>query len=140
MQLLTNMYQDVKNHLNEIPKNTSRQMIFSFGVAFVLYSVVKSNPRVGLIAGALAATATGVHGLISPLFRKFLGHKNLSWGEEMCRTFMAIIPTGYVAEAFGNRSILPGLFVLGLIYGVVNYMDPTRRNTDSANVLPILSL
>lgn len=137
MQFLNNMYQGAQDYWKQIPQNTSRQMAYSFATAFVLRSVMRNDPRSGIIAGVLSATACAIYGLVTPLFQKVCQHNPLSWSEEMCRTFTAIIPSGYIAAALGDRSIIDSLFVLSIIYGLITYIQPERCNIKSAHWITI---
>ena len=128
MQFVNSAYQSAQDYCKEIPSNTVTQMAYAIGAGFVIETIFTGSPQKGVIAAALSALATAIHGLVSPLFRKVIGHQQLSWGEEMCRTFFAIIGAGCIASAYGNNSILRDLFVLAVIHGFVSYIDPARRD------------
>jgi hypothetical protein len=50
---------------NEIPKNTTKQMVNAFFGICIVRTVLMNDPREGIIAGALSIIATGIHGVHS---------------------------------------------------------------------------
>jgi hypothetical protein len=133
MQFLDNISREAQSYWKEVPKNTGNQMVMALGAAFVIETIFTGSPQKGVVAAALSALATAIHGLISPLFKRVIGQQQLTWGQEMCRTFMAIITAGCIASAYGNNSILNGLFILSVIHGFASYKDASRRNLNQAD-------
>jgi hypothetical protein len=129
MQFINNMYQGAQNYYQQIPADAAANMVYGFGVGFIIETIFTSSPSKGVTAGALSGVATAIYALVTPLFRQLTnGRMHLSWGEEMCRTFTAIIGAGCVAAAFGNKSILQNSFMLSIIFGLVIYLVPERGN------------
>lgn len=138
MQVVNSLYDGVKSYYHDIPSNTLTQMVVAAGAAFVVETIVSGNLNYGAIAAGLSATATAIHGLVTPIFKKITGGRmHLTWGEEMCRTFTAIIGAGAVAKAYGNNSIFDKLVFLSLLYGFLSYVDPHRRDLSRADWIPI---
>lgn len=134
MQQISNIYQGAQDYWKEIPTNTGKQMMIAFGVAMIFETILSNgNLTQGALAGSVSALATAIHGCVSPLFKQILGNRPLSWGEEMCRTFTAIIGAGAVAAAFGNSSILQRLTGLAIGWGIINFAFPQRRDINAAD-------
>ncbi len=87
-----------------------------------------------MIAGALSAFAVAIHALVTPIFKKIIGNRQyLTWCEEMCRSFIAVITVGLAAAAFGDRSVIKGLFTYAVLYGLLTCIrDEDRRNINNA--------
>lgn len=128
---------NIRSYIDQIPSNTPIQMAIAAGVGFIVETVVSGKPANGVAAAAVSALATAIHGLVSPLFRQLIGRNQLSWGEEMCRTFTGIIGAGCIAKAMGNNSVLEKLMPLAFIYGFITYADPSRRDLSRADWMPI---
>lgn len=147
MQAINNLYNSFYNHcspvvqdyLDEVPRNTGEQMIYAAGAACIVEIIVEGRPSQGLIVGALSALTTAIYGLVTPLFKDLVGQNRtqLTWGEEMCRTFTAIIGAGCITAVCGNSTILKNLVGRACLYGVVNYMNPTRGNLNSTSMICI---
>lgn len=107
MQFVNSAYSFTQNYWNDIPKNTANQVIYNAVGAFALHTVLKNSVKMGAVAGALTATAVLIHAAVSPAFRKIIGSSQLSVEQEFCRSMLAVIGTGCVAQAcFGSRLIL----------------------------------
>lgn len=138
MQVLNNAYQGMQNYYSEIPSNTLVQMAYASGAAFVIRAISTGNLSQAAAAAGLSAVATAIHGLVTPLFKTLTGGRTqLTWGEEMCRTFVAIIGAGGVAKAFGDDTILKNLTFLALLYSFLTYADPARRDLNHADWIPV---
>jgi hypothetical protein len=135
MKLVNDICHDIQNYWNQVPSNTGSRALFAMGVGFIVQTLLTGNPSRGMTCAALSGLATVIHGLVSPLFKTLAGHSHLTWGEEMCRTFIAIIGAGCVAQQFGNSSIIKNLGVLTLFWGFITYIEPSRRNVNSCNWL-----
>lgn len=129
--------QSFQDYMKEVPSNTGQQMAYAAAAAFIIRTVTSGSPQKGVVAAALSALATAVHGLISPFFKQIIGRNQLNWGEEMCRTMGSIIITGCVAAAYGDRSIFNSLVGLSIIYGFLTFMDPARCDLRRADWIPI---
>lgn len=141
MQNLNYIYQNAQDYYQEIPANTGKEALYGFGAGFIIETIFfTGNLSKGAIAGALSALATTIYGLVTPLFKELVGNRPLTWGEEMCRTFTAIIGTGCVAAACGNSSILNNLGSLAILFGVIIYIDPARCNLNSTNRIIIFPI
>jgi len=127
------MYQSAQNYYQDIPANTSQQMFYAAGGAFVLHTVLTGNLYRGAVGAALSALATAIHGLVTPLFISVTGKTQLKWHEEMCRTFFAIIGVAAIAKACGDNAILSNLPFFALLYGFCNYADQSRRDLRSTS-------
>lgn len=129
----------VQKYWNEIPPNTLKQMGGIFALSFVIRTIATNDFRLGLIGGCLSVTATAIYGLVTPLFKRYSKTSYLSWQGEMCRTLAAIIGAGLIGQyVFRDRSILRNISISGIIYGILTYLDPNRRNLNQTNwVIPI---
>jgi len=137
MQVVNNMYHSAQNYYQDIPTNTPKQMIYAAGAAFVLRTITSGSLHQAAVAAGLSALATAIHGLITPIFKSLTGKTQLTWGEEMCRTFIAIISAGAIAKAYGDNTILSNLTGLALLYGFLTYAHPQRRDLNTTDWLPI---
>lgn len=133
MDLLASFQDAARDYWKDIPKNTGKQMIYSFAFSGAIRFLVSGNVYAGLSSGSAAALATAVHGLVTPVFVKVFAYKaRLTWEEEMCRTTIALIGSGYLASAFGDTTVLTNHFGLTILYGLWNHIEPNRRDLDSA--------
>jgi len=61
------------------------QVTDAFASATICMIILGNDLTQGLTAGVLSATATAIHGWVTPLFQRIIGHRHqLTWGEEMC--------------------------------------------------------
>ncbi len=132
MQFIDNMYQHARLYWQDVPSNTLTEMIYAFGTGFFVATVIRTDPIKGLIAGSLSAVATAIHGLVTPFFKRLTGGRDLTWGEEMCRTLTGIVTVGCAAAVMGHSSIIEQLPGMGLIFGIVTYLDPSRCSIHNA--------
>ncbi len=130
MQLVSNLYQGAQNYWKEVPQSTSEQMGKAFGITFIFRTFIKNDVKLGLMGGILSLTATAIYGLVTPLFKRYTGATQLSWEGEMCRTMTALISTGCIAQALGDRSIFQNLARTGIIYAVYNF-DASRQSLNN---------
>jgi hypothetical protein len=135
MHYVTSMYHAAQGYYNQIPQNTFQAMAQSFTVGFVAQTLLRNDPKIGLTAGIVSATAAAIYALITPLFIRICGHNPLTWNEEMCRGSIAIIATGCIAAAFGNRGVIQHLFFFSIMHGLFAYLDETRRDLSSAHIM-----
>src|SRR5581483_2692675 len=104
--------------------------------AAVIETILTGSPSKGAIAGGLSALATAIYGLVTPLFKQLVGApRPLTWGEEMCRTFVSLISVGCIASALGNRHVFNHLPMLAMIWGMITYLNPSRCNLHSTNIV-----
>lgn len=131
--------QFVSDYWQEIPKNTGKQMLWSFATSGIVRAVVTSDIRAGLFTGAIAAFATMIHAFVTPIFLKFITTKlRMTWEEEMIRTTVAWVGAGSLAAYFGDNSVLANMYGMALLYGLWNYIEPSRRDLDRANWFGIM--
>lgn len=139
MQYLADARQIASEYWRDIPKNTGKQMLYSFVFSSVARTLVSNDIRAGIFTGAVAALATAIHALVTPLFLKVISRGlRMTWEEEMCRTSIALLGAGYLASAFGDMTVLNNLFGLAMLYGLWNYIDANRRDLDRASWFVIL--
>lgn len=129
----------VRYYFSNIPKNTALAAAKAFAVAFVIETVVSGNPVVGLVTAGYSATASIIHGLVTPLFKLVIGQDRLlTWHEEMLRGCISYIATGSIALALGNPAVLNVLFISAVFYGLkVILRGDSWRSLDSANWLVV---
>lgn len=137
MSVFNDIAQGVKNYYHHIPSNTGKQMIIAAGAGFIMETIITGNVTQGLIVAGLSALATAIYGLVTPIFKWLNGGSKLSWPEEMCRTFTAIIGAACVARAFGNHSIFQKLPSIALVYGIAIALVPSMRCLHSTNWMVI---
>lgn len=124
------------NYVSDIPKNTGIQMIKGTVFGFVVTTVLTANPVLGLIAGAYSATASLIHGAVTPLFQRVIGSwRALKWEEEMLRGCLTFIATSCIALALGNPMFLNSLLLTTIIYGIFVAFNPESRSLDKTNAL-----
>lgn len=125
----------IQKYIHDIPSNTVTQMAYAAGAGFFIETIFTSDPTRGLVVAGISALATAIHGLASPFFYSLTGRSQLTWGEEMCRTFTAIIGGGLAAKALGFNSIMQDLFSLAVIYGIIYFISDPNRNLNKTNVI-----
>lgn len=130
--MTTDFRQRAVDYWHMVPK-CRKELMISFAVAGLIRLATTQDLSLACMTGALAASATAIHALAAPLFRNVLQKIRLSWEEEMCRTIVILIGVGSVASAYGDMSVLNNLFGLTILYGLWNYLEPTRRDTDRAS-------
>lgn len=137
MQFINNMYQGAQSYCQDIPSNTGKQMVYAFAGAFVMEVIFTGDPKFGALAGAVSGLATAVHGLVTPLFKRFVNGQDLTFGEEVCRSFVAVIIAGSIAAACGHASILQKLSFEAIWCVLLTYMQPSRCSINSTAIIPI---
>lgn len=125
----------IQNYIHDIPTNTATQMVYAAGAGFFIETILSSDPTRGLIVAGFSALATIIHGLVTPFFKSLTGRTQLTWGEEMCRTFSAIIGSGMVAKALGYNSVIKELFTDAILYGIIYFLSDSNRSTHKTNVM-----
>ncbi len=132
-QYVDKAYQGAQNYWEQLPQDVGKQMLYSFALAGVIVTIVKNNPSDGIRNGILSAVATAIHALVTPIFKKVIGERrNLSFNEEFCRTFIALVTTGYISLAFGYPEIIQGLFVLSIFNLILIDRNPGRHNINQS--------
>lgn len=132
---LSNCYNTAQTYYNDIPPNTLQQMIYSAGADALIHLALTSNLQGALINGIAAGTTSLVHGLVTPLFMLISGRSasdSLTWGEEICRSFSAIVITGYAFAAFGNVAIIHNLYGTAIMYALITLIVDHRRRLNRA--------
>jgi hypothetical protein len=136
MSVINDVCARTENYFNALPANTAKQMMRSFIGAGVLYTVLNNNLQIGFAAGAISATASAVHSLLTPLFNHLNEGRDLSWAGEMARTFTAVVVTNFLIESYGFQIRSQTLWLNALIYSFLN-RDTQRRDLNSANWIVI---
>lgn len=139
MQFLTDMPDIARQYWKDIPNNSTKQILYSFIAAAAFRTVVTADFRAGVYGGAIAASATLIHAMVTPIFLKFLAYKSrLTWEEELCRTMIALLGAGYVGSALGDMSVIRNIFQATILYSLWNHIEPSRRDLDKAAMFGIL--
>jgi hypothetical protein len=77
----------------QMPVDTYATVCKSAVASFVLGTLFTNSSQTGLILGAVAATASFVHALTTPLFRQLLQKNTLNWQENVVRTVATLALT-----------------------------------------------
>lgn len=104
-QVSNDLYHTTPIYLG-VPRNTSIQLYFNSGYAFLAYAIYTRTIEGGARAAGWTAVSTLIYAFVTPLFRYLFRSEKLDAGPELVRTMCAIVATGYIASAFGNPSIL----------------------------------
>lgn len=92
----------VKNYANDIPKNIIQSCTISFFARFgVTLLLTTSGLHTALTLGALSATATAIHALISPMFKRIFPQENATEFDFM-RTVSSLVIVTYYASYYLN--------------------------------------
>ena len=125
---------------DQVPSDMGRKMVTGFVVSAMVDIVFGAALGSSFVGAALAATATAVHALITPLFKKMVGDRQqLTWPEEMLRSGAAILGTGALATCLGQYAYLPlvDLRVSFLVTGFLNLFAHHRNVNDSNCIFPM---
>ena len=128
------------NYVDNIPKNSAKQIVKSFAVMFVVDTILTANPIHGLVFGALSATATLLHAAVSPVFKSILNNPiELKFREEFIRGGVAIVGTGIVALLIGNPVVISLVFLNAIFYGIrLAIGDDSLFDVNKTNVMLFL--
>ncbi len=128
------------SYVDNIPKNSAKQVVKSFAVMFVVDTLLTANPIHGLVFGALSATATLLHAAVSPVFKAILNDpRELKFREEFIRGGIAIIGTGVVALLIGNPVVISLVFLNAIFYGIrLAIGDDSLFDVNKTNVMVFL--
>lgn len=110
-------YHEAESYCKKIPADTLEQAGYAFGITFAIETVL-STPLVKAAAiGGLSFVATIIHGLVTPLFKRYIEDSNrpLTIGEEMLRTSLPLlVGASFVAVATDYHSGLQALWITAL--------------------------
>lgn len=135
VQVYTNIESYVSDYSKEIPVNTAQAMLTSFAISFAVTTILTANPTVGAIHGSFSAVATGIHGLVTPLFKQLSGNNtHLSWSQNLLRTAVSKVGSCYFAAACGYSFTLKSL-IISLIFNACINNGISRRRLDKANYI-----
>jgi hypothetical protein len=123
-------------YYENLPEKIPQALMGSFATAFVVRSVIRSDPKLGLIAGAVSMSATLIHALVTPLFKNANGNfDSLTWNQEMARGSMAIIGAGYVSKALGHSNPFEYLFIDVALHAFRIHMESIHLDLRNSNVI-----
>ncbi|MBA2367659.1 MAG: hypothetical protein H0V82_01375 [Candidatus Protochlamydia sp.] len=142
MTLLTAVQNQMSYYYENLPEQIPQSLLTSFATAFVIRSVTRSDPKLGLIAGAVSMSASLIHALAAPIFKYVVVNDSLTWNQEMARGTMAIIGAGYVEKALvGTANPFEYLFVDVAIHALRLYTGSINlhlRNSIPMVIYPII--
>lgn len=109
---------------------------FAQGSAISLFAGGDSN--FAFLSGILSATATAVHGVSSPLFKRWTGRDHLTGWEEMLRTGIGVIlGAGWYNVAMGYSPNEKQLVITTVAYTFLSFYEG-RRDVNKANWILIV--
>lgn len=139
MQQILSYLPSAKDYWKDIPKDVGKKMLIGFIGSSAIRTLISRDIVSGIFVGVLAATAAAIHALITPFFSKISHNQRLSWEQEMCRSSISVILAGTIGSIFGEMSVLTNLLGLGVLYGLYNHLDKTRRDLAKASWFIILN-
>ncbi|MBX9587528.1 MAG: hypothetical protein K2X50_09765 [Gammaproteobacteria bacterium] len=110
MTLIQTITDPFVDYYNALPQDSTKKIITSFGIVFVLESLTLGNPYGGLYCGSVSATATAIYALITPLMRSLAnGRAQFTAIEELFRAGVACITASMLVAAVTNPTSLRAL-------------------------------
>ncbi|MBX9587527.1 MAG: hypothetical protein K2X50_09760 [Gammaproteobacteria bacterium] len=105
MTLIETITDPFVNYYNALPQESCKKVVTSFGIVFVLKSVLEGNPNASFYCAVLTATAATIYTLITPIMREIVNNRpQFSVTEEMHRAGFAYVATSMLATAFTDES------------------------------------
>ncbi len=137
MQIINHVYQNVHDYCQDIPANTGKQMCYAFIAASAIELIFTGDPIAVIAAGPLSLLATAIHGFVTPLFKHAVNGRDLTIGEEMLRSFVAISITACVRTVFLKTYIIQKLFLETVCYCTLIALDSSRCRIDSTAIISV---
>ncbi|CAF23910.1 hypothetical protein [Candidatus Protochlamydia amoebophila] len=94
----------ISNYASHIPKNTVKAAVVAGAFSYAVSFLILNNAKASSVYGAIAITATLIHGAVSPLFQKFANDQHqLSLLGETLRTGISCVGSFALAASLGYR-------------------------------------
>ncbi|MBS4164544.1 Uncharacterized protein PRO82_001874 [Candidatus Protochlamydia amoebophila] len=98
------MSSTISDYASYIPENTAKAACISGAFNFAVGFLILNNEKASSLRGAMAITATLIHGAISPLFQKFGNNRQeLNFVGEALRTSISYAGSFALAASLGYR-------------------------------------
>ncbi len=124
------MLDAIRSYSNQLPRDISYGMLKSGIVSFVVGSLATQNVQAGVILGGAAMTASLIHGLTTPFFRKFfsIGQTmgQTKWYQTAIQMTVSLGLTQAIMNSFTHFRInmmAGALFSIGLSLALENFRD-----------------
>ncbi len=118
--MIDTVMRNVNAYIEQMPGNVPEKVLKSGIYSFVLASVLSGNLQAGALMGGIAATASTVHALTTPLFKRMIGGDVAAWHQRACHQFVNLFITQVAVNAvtslrinlMSNAALLIGLSIL----------------------------
>ncbi|WP_075882657.1 hypothetical protein [Candidatus Protochlamydia sp. W-9] len=103
----------ISNYANRLPKNIVKAATFAGVVSFAVSFLILNDAKTTSVHGAIAITATLIHGAVSPLFQKFAKDQHqLGFVGETLRTGISCAGSFALAASLGYRFPLKSISLI----------------------------
>lgn len=134
-KVYANMESYISGYSKAIPVNTPQAMLTSFAWSFAITTIATSNPAIGIIHGGFCAIATGINGLVTPLFKKFSENNMLlTQNQNFLRGAISAIGACCLASACGYTYAMNRLAMSCLINTCINN-GHSQHQFDKTNLI-----
>lgn len=122
------------DYINAIPKNTPKAMLYSFGISALVSTVATASLPIGIFAGVLGATAAGINGLVTPIFRSYF--KEADFGTTMLKHAVVFLTLAALETAIGLPGAIAAVPLTLLIIGAQEMFRDGPRSLNTVSVYP----
>ncbi|WP_075882656.1 hypothetical protein [Candidatus Protochlamydia sp. W-9] len=125
------MSSTISDYASNIPKNTVKAATIAGAFSYAASFLILNNAKASFVPGAMAITATLIHGAISPLFQKFADDQHhLGLVGEPLRTVISCAGSFALAASLGYHFPLKRIFIIFAV-NLFPYLLDTPCRTDS---------
>lgn len=120
------MFDSIRSYSDQISRNIPDGMVRSGVASFVIGSLVTQNIQAGMVLGGAAATASLIHGLTAPFFRKLFATGNTQWYQTAIQMTVSLGLTQVLVNSFTRfrTNLMAGaLFSIGASLALESFQN-----------------